>query len=249
MAARIRQGKKRRGGAARPVRQPGYAPLVERVEAECRRALDAALRPEPALGALVAVVGESYALFDRLCDEAAFDPAPACRRGCHACCYNQVSLTQPEALHLGVYLTGLPAGQRDALAVRVRDMTRRIRGLSREAIGLIKHELPCPLLEDGACLAHAARPLVCRGWNAVDAGPCLTSVEQKKPLLAVERQPMPPALAEHMALGLLHGSRDRGLEAGYLVLARALALLLDVGVEGCAAAWHGGGAFFAATGR
>lgn len=78
--------------------------------------------------------------------EAEFRAQIACRRGCDACC-RHLSLFWVEAVALAQALETLP----EAAAERLREGARRA-----VAGG------PCPLLEDGACLLYAARPLICR---------------------------------------------------------------------------------------
>ncbi len=85
---------------------------------------------------------------DALCDRvvAEFSGHIACRKGCDACC-RHLALFQVEAAALALALRGLPAAQADHI---------RARAAAADPEG------PCPLLEDGACLLYAARPLICR---------------------------------------------------------------------------------------
>lgn len=78
--------------------------------------------------------------------EAEFRAQIACRRGCDACC-RHLSLFWVEAVALAQTLEVLP----EAAAERIRERAR-----------LASAGGPCPLLEDGACLLYAARPIICR---------------------------------------------------------------------------------------
>ncbi|QJT09455.1 YkgJ family cysteine cluster protein [Oceanidesulfovibrio marinus] len=199
---------------------------------------------------LYELMRESYEVCDSLMAELELDPPLACKRGCVYCCYNQVSLTAPEALFLGFYLLETRGPQQlQELELRARALVERMRGKSRQEIGMERHLYPCLFLEQGNCSIYPARPLVCRGWNSVSEAMCLESNQSGDALTPIENHAIMRLLAESVQLGLLHGASALGLEAGYLLLARAMALLLDGGLEknvlSCAEDWLSGGAFFA----
>jgi len=236
------------GSAASPLIHPAVAArqvLTARLQETCREAANRALSPEPTVRALSLLMDEAYRAYDEALEGVDFDPPMACERGCFHCCYNQVGTSQPEALVLGLALLERndPAWL-EALAGRAASTVEAIQGLTREGIGAIRHELPCIFLEDGACSIHPFRPLVCRGWNSVDAGQCRASIENRSPLDPIENHPLPRELAEAVQTGLLEGVSALGLEAGYLVLARAVRLMLRRGVVDCAGQWLGGRGFF-----
>lgn len=223
--------------------QQAYA---QKLAEKCRVSFSQALeRPEFVRGVLQETE-ELLQTHDRLVGELELTPAVACERGCVHCCYNHVSLTPPEALYLGVYLEErCSAGELRALDGRVEQALELVSGKSRREIGDVRHRVPCPLLQGETCMAHPARPLVCRGWNSVNAGQCRSSVEEQDPMLLIENHPLPRALAESIQLGMLHASREHGLEAGFLVLARAIWLMRELGVERCTSSWLKGEPFFA----
>ena len=78
--------------------------------------------------------------------EAEFRAQIACRRGCDACC-RHLSLFWVE----GVALAQALDAQAESAADRIRERARRA-----------TTDGPCPLLEAGACLLYAARPIICR---------------------------------------------------------------------------------------
>lgn len=78
--------------------------------------------------------------------ETEFRAQIACRRGCDACC-RHLSLFWVEGVALAQAL--------DALSEPVAE---RIRERARRAVA----DGTCPLLEAGACLLYAARPIICR---------------------------------------------------------------------------------------
>lgn len=238
--------------AATPPLDAGQAAreaLARRLRERCGSALVRALGPDPAVRGLCEAMDAAYRAYDASLDGVVFDPPMACGRGCIHCCYNQVPVSPPEALVLGFHLLERndPAWL-EALVRRAEATVRAIRSLDREGIGAIRHDWPCLFLEEGTCSIHPLRPLVCRGWNAVDAAQCRASIENRSPLDPIENHPMPREMAEAVQLGLLEGSQRLGLEAGYLVLARAVLLMLRRGVVECAGQWLSGGAFFATRG-
>ncbi len=87
----------------------------------------------------------------------------ACRRGCDHCCHLPVGVTFGEVLQL------LAAVQEQGpLPARVAAAARRTAGTPWDRLV----GQPCPLLADGACAVHAARPLPCRALASSDADAC-----------------------------------------------------------------------------
>lgn len=178
------------------------------------------------------VVRESYDVCDSLLGELDLNPPLACQSGCVHCCFNQVSLTAPEALFLVLHLVDTRSPQQlHELGAKARAMVDTMQGKSRREIGMERHLYPCLFLERDACSVYPAHPLVCRGWNSVNAGMCRQSNQSGDALAPIENHPLLRMLAESVQLGLLHGANALGLEAGYLLLPRAMALLLGEDVE------------------
>jgi Fe-S-cluster containining protein len=229
--------------------------LADRLAQERMEAFQAALRPQGnnadhPIKALHDAVDEAYAVCGTMFDELRLDPPPACKRGCIHCCYNQVALTEPEALFLGLHLLGTrsPERLRD-LAVRAQTLADGLQGKSWQEIGMMRHRLPCLFLEDGGCSVYPARPLACRGWNSVDENMCLLSNLSEDALTPIENHPIMREIADGVQSGLLRGASGLGLEAGYLLMARAVALLLsgdpETNLMDRTADWLDGKPFFA----
>ncbi|OIQ49369.1 hypothetical protein BerOc1_01294 [Pseudodesulfovibrio hydrargyri] len=227
--------------------------LADRLSQERAEAFQAALRPQGETDhpfkALHDAVREAYAACDALLDELQPDPPLACKRGCIHCCYNQVALTEPEALFLGLHLLGTRSPERlRGLADRAQALADGLKGKSWQEIGMIRHRLPCLFLEDGGCSVYPARPLACRGWNSVDERMCLLSNLSEDALTPIENHPIVREIADGIQTGLLRGASSLGLEAGYLLMARATALLLsddpEKGVMDRSADWLDGKPFF-----
>lgn len=110
-----------------------------------------------------------------------------CRgKGCYACCYEPVYCSSEEAHHL---VEALTTEQRAAVTGRLKLALEKV-----NTSGLFECDLPpvmqwlamgvpCPLLENGACMVYEHRPVGCRSHMAV--GPpewCATHrLKQKYP--------------------------------------------------------------------
>lgn len=225
---------------------PTQEALSRRLREGCAGALARALESGPGVRGVCEVVQQAYATLDDVLHDLDFDPPVACARGCLHCCYNQVSLTPPEAVYLGLHvLERFGPAERDEAAGRVQQLLGVIRGLTRRQLGDVRHLTPCAFLRDGACSVHAARPLACRGWNSVSVEACRLSVELRDPLAPIPSYALQRELAGAVQEGLLEGSAALGLEAGYLVMTRAVGLMQAHGVAQCAADWLAGRPFFA----
>ena len=165
--------------------------------------------------ALQGAVREAYDVCDAMFDELQPDPPLACKRGCIHCCYNQVALTEPEALFLGLYLLGTRSRERlRDLADRAQALADSLRGLSWREIGMARHRLPCLFLDDGGCSVYPARPLACRGWNSVDANMCLRSNLSEDAMTPIENHPILRLITDSVQSGLLRGAKRPGPGGG-----------------------------------
>ncbi|WP_419785346.1 YkgJ family cysteine cluster protein [Pseudodesulfovibrio sp.] len=182
--------------------------------------------------ALHTLMRESYELMDSMLGELELDPPIACQRGCIHCCYNQVALTEPEALYLGMHLleTRTPEQLKD-LTARALTLTEKLNGKSWQEIGMARHRLPCLFLENGNCSIYPARPFACRGWNSVNVNMCELSNITEDAMTPIENHAIIRQIAESIQQGILRGSKALGLEAGYLLMTRATSLLLEAGAE------------------
>lgn len=199
--------------------------------------------------ALHEVMQESYDIMDSMLGELDLDPPIACKSGCIHCCYNQIALTEPEALRLGMHL--LETRDREQLKdlnARTLALTESLNGKSWQDIGMARHRLPCLFLENGNCSVYPARPFACRGWNSVDVNMCVQSNVTEDAMTPIENHQIMRQIAESIQKGLLRGSKTLGLEAGYLLMTRAVSLLMEGGGEkgllDCTGDWLRGSPFF-----
>lgn len=198
---------------------------------------------------LYELMQESYEIFGSLVEQATLNPPLACKQGCTYCCINQVSLTEPEAIYLGMHLmeTRSPNQLLD-LKDKTKALLEKLEGKSRQQIGMERHLHPCLFMGEETCSVYPARPFVCRGWNSVNADMCRHSNQSGDALAPIENHPFPRIMSDSIQLGLLNGARDKGLETGFLLLPRAVNLILENGIDNIddlAQSWLAGKPFFA----
>jgi hypothetical protein len=174
-------------------------------------------------------------------------PRPlACSLGCHFCCHGKTEATELEILHLALALHD-PEGA-DPFA----DTRKRVSRLAPLAGDIdpgawMRRRLDCPLLADGACLAYAARPLSCRGWNSLDQATCRLGYVEKADL-AVDYHAPRMHVAKAMQTALLLGPAMLGRTPKIMDLAPGLERVMDrphAGIQ----EWVGGTDVFAGLGR
>lgn len=168
----------------------------------------------------------------------------ACRAGCAWCCYLQVSVTAPEAVLVAEYLRqSLSAEALAAVTARVVGLDAVTRGMTpQERIELRR---PCALLVDNRCSVYEARPIMCRGWNSVDAAQCEGAIVQAESVLGVEQNALIRQAAAGVEHGLLAATGEAGLAAQPLELTAALRIALET--PDAAARWASGEDLFHAA--
>jgi len=96
----------------------------------------------------------------------------ACFKGCHWCCHQAVFANSYE-LHFLSEKIKKDFNPEDLTAVIAKTDAKYLitSNLSDEAI--LKYKAPCPLLQEGACSAYAARPMACRIYLSTKLQTCL----------------------------------------------------------------------------
>ena len=99
-------------------------------------------------------------------------PLSACRKGCSACCYQRVAITEQEAEELTSYLTS------DDVAHLGKQLGRAV-----EDYTILSADSRCVFLDEksGSCRVYDKRPLICRNHYASDPQKCITDEEQLVP--------------------------------------------------------------------
>ena len=100
----------------------------------------------------------------------------ACGPGCGACCVLNVAVLFPEAIAITWFLKRrFSDEQLDSLRDRLQDLLTRTRWLDDEERLFVR--VPCAFLdEQGRCMIHSVRPLLCRSITSTDPEVCHDAV-------------------------------------------------------------------------
>jgi Fe-S-cluster containining protein len=94
-----------------------------------------------------------------------------CKLGCSWCCHQSVFALTHEVLVLVDYLhrkfSPEIVAEVERKAIKKAQITRKL--TNRE---LLKHNKPCPLLHNGACMVYPVRPMACRIYLSSDVKTC-----------------------------------------------------------------------------
>ncbi len=114
-------------------------------------------------------------------DLARFGEAPeesqvACGPGCGTCCVLNVSVLIPEAVAITWFLQRrFSAEELDLLQLRLQELVRRTRWLDDEERLFVRES--CAFLnEQGSCIIHSVRPLLCRAISSTDPETCRDAI-------------------------------------------------------------------------
>jgi hypothetical protein len=228
---------------------PGLPPGAADLEAELAALADSAVfyhrhRAAVAAGAnpggLVGpAVARAATLADRAEERAKAAQPTACRRGCAWCCHQNVRVSAAEVFHLARWLRSrLAEAELEALAVHVHESATQLNGMAQPERA--RKRIACALLDpaSGACRAHEARPMLCRGQLSVSAKTCQRAVESPgvyrfEPLLDA----IHGAGLASMSLELEFAFFGGGPVSGELTAMLSVALTQP----GAEATWTGGG--------
>lgn len=96
---------------------------------------------------------------------------PACKNGCHWCCHQPVFALDYELDYLRDFISGnFDALTQEKIVARAGEKRKKLENLSGES--LLNSKFPCPLLENGSCMAYSARPVACRIYLSANLHSC-----------------------------------------------------------------------------
>ncbi len=132
--------------------------------------------------ALYSAVAEMYSAIDgfinMLTEYAGKSNQPVdCKKGCEWCCHQPVFALQHEMDYLSYFIeTHFDELQKHKIAEKA-EMKKQAFGFLQEN-ELLNAKSPCPLLENGACIAYEARPMACRIYLSYNVKSCLRFFHQ-----------------------------------------------------------------------
>jgi len=101
----------------------------------------------------------------------------ACKKGCEWCCHQPVYALSYELDYLNNFIKTRFSNQKQKeISARAAKKRKKLEGLEKEQ--LVNTKYPCPLLEDGSCIAYEARPIACRIYLSMDVKSCLKFYKQ-----------------------------------------------------------------------
>lgn len=162
----------------------------------------------------------------------------ACGKGCSSCCSAKVLVAPPEVVRIAAHARRtLPPEAFAALAARVAEAHERSRGLTRKE--RVASRVRCPLLDEaGACGFYEVRPIVCAGWNSLDAEGCVAHFDDRTAPAPPETHPQSNEVCLAVLGGLIGAGIDRKLDCRPLELHAALVIAL--GDEDAGERWRKG---------
>jgi Fe-S-cluster containining protein len=159
----------------------------------------------------------------------------ACGPGCGACCILNVAVLIPEAVAIAWFLQRrFSVEELDELRTRLQELLTRTRWLDDEERIFLR--APCAFVdEQGSCMIHVVRPLLCRAITSTDAVACRDAIAMA-PLHgapSVEMNLFQKQLVDTVYCGLAGALEELGLDHRPRRLSSAvLALLADPEIVG-----------------
>jgi len=153
----------------------------------------------------------------------------ACGPGCGACCVLNVSVLFPEAITIFWYLQrALGAEALKKVRIRLHELLIKTRWLDDEERLFLRE--PCAFLDqEGLCMIHKVRPLLCRAITSTNPANCQEAVAMA-PLAGqpiIEMNMMQKSLFDSVYQELKTALEDAGLDHRPRRLTSAVLSLLD----------------------
>jgi hypothetical protein len=95
-----------------------------------------------------------------------------CKKGCEWCCHQPVFALDYELEYLKDYISR-NFNKETQKEIRKRAMNKNNKLSILKETDLLNAKFPCPLLENGACMAYSARPMACRIYLSGNVNSCL----------------------------------------------------------------------------
>jgi Fe-S-cluster containining protein len=95
-----------------------------------------------------------------------------CKRGCSWCCYQPVFAMDYELEYLNSHIKGnFSDSKLKRINERAHNKKEKLKDLKDD--DLLNSKFPCPLLEDGICIAYEVRPVACRIYLSKNVNSCI----------------------------------------------------------------------------
>jgi len=95
-----------------------------------------------------------------------------CKKGCEWCCHQPVFALDYEMKYLNDFIDrNFDKESVEKIKTRAENKNNKLSFLNET--DLLNAKYPCPMLENGACIAYAARPMACRIYLSSDVKTCM----------------------------------------------------------------------------
>jgi Fe-S-cluster containining protein len=95
-----------------------------------------------------------------------------CKKGCEWCCHQPVFALNYELEYLNDFISRNFSSETQK-EIKKRANTKNNKLSKLTGPDLLNSKFPCPLLQNGACMAYHARPMACRIYLSGDVNTCL----------------------------------------------------------------------------
>ena len=95
-----------------------------------------------------------------------------CKKGCEWCCHQPVFALDYELKYLKDFISR-NFSEETQIEIKRRAGNKKDKLSPLKEIDLLNAKYPCPLLENGACIAYQARPMACRIYLSGNVNSCL----------------------------------------------------------------------------
>lgn len=139
---------------------------------------------------------------------------PDCKKGCHWCCHQPVFALDYELDYLRDFISeNFDSLTQKQIAFRAIEKRKKLENLSGDL--LLNSKFPCPLLDNGICMAYSARPVACRIYLSANLSSCLKFYQNPE-----DKNSFPALLDLPMRLG-------RMLNEGFKAALKAAGIQVD----------------------
>ena len=146
-----------------------------------------------------------------------------CKPGCHYCCYNQPIVTPPEALLVGYHVEqNFTDQEKQELFDKIKTILKLTTGKRPDEIVMMRHELTCIFLQDGACRVYSVRPAVCRACSSTSAKHCEMIFETRNHTARLRCYPQIHEIFKTVHTNLVNHCRNMGCQSDSLRITEAV---------------------------
>ena len=186
----------------------------------------ALLQAEKEAEQVAAVVSNAHNWADSMISQSPEVARRACQAGCAFCCYvPTVLVTAVEAVYLADWLR-VHCSAEELEALRQRLTLRHQQRIAPSAQS-VSAPTPCALLQNNQCIAYAARPLKCRGWNSLRRDVCEQAYGHSQSSVQIPADAYAFMMGNAVLSGLSDSAARAGLDGRTYDLTEALIQVLD----------------------